>query len=89
MARRSPRSRRTREIALNLTSMIDLTFLLLIYFMVTTVIAAPEVCRLRSKPMRSAGCTFQAASSSAAPTTRPSRASPPRSRPRVTRASTR
>jgi biopolymer transport protein ExbD len=29
-------------VTLNLASMIDLTFLLLIYFMVTTVLARPE-----------------------------------------------
>jgi len=34
--------RRPETITLNLASMIDLTFLLLIYFMVTTVIATPE-----------------------------------------------
>ncbi len=38
-----PSSRRRPEsITLNLASMIDLTFLLLIYFMVTTVLANPE-----------------------------------------------
>jgi biopolymer transport protein ExbD len=34
--------RRADQIALNLASMIDVTFLLLIYFMVTTVLARPE-----------------------------------------------
>ena len=43
MARRSRSSRRRAvPITLNLASMIDVTFLLLIYFMVTTVIAIPE-----------------------------------------------
>ena len=37
------RKRRERQgVALNLASMIDLTFLLLIYFMVTTVLARPR-----------------------------------------------
>ena len=39
----SARRRRERQgVALNLASMIDLTFLLLIYFMVSTVLALPE-----------------------------------------------
>ena len=39
----SVRRRRERHgVALNLASMIDLTFLLLIYFMVTTVLSRPE-----------------------------------------------
>ena len=46
MARRPARLRKSRHsierITLNLASMIDVTFLLLIYFMVTTVIARPE-----------------------------------------------
>lgn len=37
-----PSRRRAERITLNLASMIDVTFLLLIYFMVTTVIAQPE-----------------------------------------------
>jgi biopolymer transport protein ExbD len=40
IARKSPRGRET--IALNLASMIDVTFLLLLYFLVTTVLAMPE-----------------------------------------------
>lgn len=40
---RAVRRRRRREgITLNLASMIDVTFLLLLYFMVTTVLARPE-----------------------------------------------
>jgi len=35
-------SRRREPIALNLASMIDVTFLLLLYFLVTTVLAMPE-----------------------------------------------
>ena len=37
-----PSRRRLERITLNLVSMIDVTFLLLIYFMVTTVLARPE-----------------------------------------------
>jgi biopolymer transport protein ExbD len=37
-----PARRRTQRITLNLASMIDVTFLLLIYFMVTTVLAKQE-----------------------------------------------
>ena len=37
-----PSRRRLERITLNLTSMIDVTFLLLIYFMVTTILARPE-----------------------------------------------
>ena len=37
-----PSRRRFERITLNLASMIDVTFLLLIYFMVTTIIAQPE-----------------------------------------------
>lgn len=40
---RAPQSRRSiNQITLNLTSMIDVIFLLLIYFMITMVINAPE-----------------------------------------------
>jgi biopolymer transport protein ExbD len=40
---RSPPSRRTpQRITLNLASMIDVTFLLLIYFLLTTVLITPE-----------------------------------------------
>lgn len=42
MARRRRRARPPARITLNLASMIDVTFLLLIYFMVTTVLAPPE-----------------------------------------------
>ena len=35
-------SRRQRTVTLNLASMIDVTFLLLLYFLVTTVLASPE-----------------------------------------------
>jgi biopolymer transport protein ExbD len=34
--------RRAERLAVNLTSMIDVTFLLLVYFMVSTVLARPE-----------------------------------------------
>lgn len=37
-----PSRRRLERITLNLVSMIDVTFLLLIYFIVTTVLARPE-----------------------------------------------
>ncbi|MHC4106563.1 MAG: ExbD/TolR family protein [Planctomycetota bacterium] len=37
-----PSRRRLERITLNLASMIDVTFLLLIYFMVSTVLARPE-----------------------------------------------
>ncbi len=40
--KRKSSSRREKEITLNLASMIDVTFLLLLYFMVTTVLAQPE-----------------------------------------------
>jgi biopolymer transport protein ExbD len=40
IARKAPRRRET--IALNLASMIDVTFLLLLYFLVTTVLATSE-----------------------------------------------
>jgi len=36
------RTRRRQTFELNLTSMIDVTFLLLLYFLVTTVLAEPE-----------------------------------------------
>lgn len=39
---RKPSRRRPRSITLNLASMIDVTFLLLMYFMVTMVLAQPE-----------------------------------------------
>ncbi len=37
-----PRARRLDRITLNLASMIDVTFLILIYFLVTTVLIQPE-----------------------------------------------
>ena len=40
--RRSRRQRGAGQFALNLASMIDVTFLLLIYFIVTTILARPE-----------------------------------------------
>jgi biopolymer transport protein ExbD len=42
IGRRSKSRRSLQRITLNLTSMIDVTFLLLIYFMVTTVLARQE-----------------------------------------------
>ena len=39
---RSKSARRRQTITLNLASMIDVTFLLLLYFLVTTVLARPE-----------------------------------------------
>lgn len=43
MTKRGRKPRRSREmISLNLTSMIDVTFLMLVYFMVTTVLASEE-----------------------------------------------
>jgi biopolymer transport protein ExbD len=39
---RRPSRRRVDRITLNLASMIDVTFLLLVYFMVATVLSAPE-----------------------------------------------
>ena len=35
-------NRRRQTVTLNLASMIDVTFLLLLYFLVTTVLASPE-----------------------------------------------
>ena len=40
--RRKASRQRPRSITLNLASMIDVTFLLLLYFLVTTVLAKPE-----------------------------------------------
>ncbi len=42
MAFRPPRRRALDQVSLNLASMIDVTFLLLIYFMVSTVLAPDE-----------------------------------------------
>ena len=62
--RRVHRSRRAVQVTLNLASMIDVTFLLLIYFMVTTVIAIPEdrltpALRTESKDTSGATSDFQ------------------------------
>lgn len=42
MRMRRKKSRRRPNVTLNLASMIDVTFLLLLYFLVTTVLARPE-----------------------------------------------
>lgn len=43
MRRRARKSRRRVDrVAISLTSMIDITFLLLLYFMITTIIIEPE-----------------------------------------------
>ncbi len=57
---RPKRSRRRSTITLNLASMIDVTFLLLLYFLVTTVLARPEdrlSPSLQTKSESSAGPT--------------------------------